>query len=318
MRKIISISIPCRNEDGNVEPMANEVVKQMNKLPQYDFEMIFIDNCSTDGTQDALRAICANDKRIKAILNAKNFPMGSGLHSIFQASGDCVIALPADFQVPVELIPKVISEWEKGASVVVLLKRNSKTDKIRWIRKIYYTMVKRLSDNDTLSGFTGAGLYDRAFLDMCKSRNDPLLAIQYMVTQYAAPLVKITYNEQPRRSGKSNHSISHLINVAIRRFVSLSDVFPRYAILSGLGMGVLSLFVSIYYFVRKMLDWHNFPLGTAPLIIGVFFLGAIQLIFLGLIGEYVLMINERQKNKPRVIEKERINFDETSDISDEH
>ena len=317
MKKLISVCVPCRNEVGNVAPLSEEIVKQLEQLPQYDFEIIFIDNCSEDGTQDILREICAKDNRIKAILNAKNFPYGSGLHVIFQAHGDCVISIPADFQIPVELIPEMITAWERGAKVVALQKKSGKHDKIRFIRKLYYRMSKQFSDHDSLPGFTGSGLYDKSFITMCKTRHDPLIwsNMYHMVAQYAAPLVKKVYHEQPRRSGKTNNSVNNLIDTAIMRFTTISDVFPRYAILAGLLTGVASLFISFYYLIRKLLDWHNFPLGMAPLIIGMFFLGAIQLIFLGIMGEYILKINKRQKNEPHVIEKERINFE---DISDEN
>lgn len=309
MRKLISVCIPCRNEVDNVQPMAEELIRLLDRISQYDFEIIFIDNCSVDGTQEVLRKICAGDKRVKAILNAKNFPDGSGMHVLFQARGDCIISIPADFQVPVEFVTQMISEWEMGAKVVALLKISGKHDKIRLMRKLYYAMSKRFSNQDMLSGFTGSGLYDKGFIDMCKARNDPLLSIRNMVTRYAVPLITLQYQEMPRRSGKSNHSVSSLVDVAIKRFTRVSDVVPKYAILTGISMGVVSFLIAIYYLIRKLSDWYHFPVGMAPVVIGMFFLGALQLIFIGVIGEYVLLINERQINKPRVIEKERINFD---------
>jgi glycosyltransferase involved in cell wall biosynthesis len=292
----------------NVQPLAEELVKTLEQLPQYDFEIIFIDNCSDDGTQDILRKICAKDKRIKAIFNAKNFPEGSGLHVLFQAKGDCIISIPADFQVPVELVPEMLVEWEKGATVVALIKNHAKHDKVSLFRKLYYCLAKLFSNQNTLPGFTGSGLYDRNFINICETVNDPLLSMRYMVVHYAASFTKLLYQEKPRRSGKSKHSYVSLINIAIMRFVRVSDVVPHYAIITGLILGLISFLISIYYLVRKLLDWYNFPVGIAPLVIGMFFLGSIQLIFIGIIGEYVLMINERQKNKPRVVEKERINF----------
>jgi len=307
--KKISICIQCRNEVGNVKPLSEELICCLEQFPQYNFEIIFIDNCSTDGTQDILRKICAKDKRIKAILNANNFPYGSGLHVMFQAKGDCMISIPADFQVPITLIPQMITEWEKGATVVALIKKTGKHDGFRLFRKIYYKISGKLTNQVILSGFTGAGLYDRSFIEICRSLNDPLVSLQYMIVHYTASLVKITYNENPRRSGKSNNTLFSMIYMAITRFISISDIVPHYAIITGLGMGVISFLLSIYYLVRKLLDWYHFPVGIAPLVIGIFFLGAVQLIFIGLIGEYVIMVNERQKNKPLVVEKERINFE---------
>jgi len=311
MRKI-SICIPCYNEIGNVKPLSEELVYCMEQLPQYDFEIIFIDNCSLDGTQNVLREICSKDKRIKTILNSKNYPSGSGLHAMYQAHGNCIIYIPADFQVPVMLVPQMIKEWENGATVVALIKEAGKHDKLKIFRKIYYKVSGFLTNQVILPGFTGSGLYDRSFIELCRSLNDPLFSMQYMIVHYAASLVKLNYIERPRRSGKSKNNFFTLIHIAIIRFIWVSDIVPHFAIIAGISMGIISFIVSIYYFIRKLLDWQNFPIGIAPLIIGVFFLGAIQLIFIGLIGEYVIMINERQKNKPLVLEKERINFDNES------
>jgi len=306
--KKVSICVPCYNEVENVQPLSEDLVCCMEKFPQYGFEIIFTDNSSTDGTQDKLREICSRDKRIKAILNANNFP-NSIRNAMFQAHGDCIINIPSDFQVPVALVPQMFTEWEKGATVVALIKEPYKHDKFRMFRKIYYKVSSILTGQVILSGFTGSGLYDRSFIELCRSLNDPLFSFQYMITHYAASVVKLNYKEMPRRSGKSKHTFFTMMYEAITRFVWVSDIVPHLAIIGGLGMGIVSLLVSIYYLVRKLLNWDHFPIGIAPLVIGVFFIGAIQLVFIGLIGEYVIMINERQKNKPLVLEKERINFD---------
>jgi glycosyltransferase involved in cell wall biosynthesis len=307
MKKKVSICIPCYNEVENVKPLSEELVNCMEQIPQYDFEIIFTDNCSNDGTQDKLREICSRDKRIKAILNANNFH-NSLRNAMYQAHGDCIVTIPSDFQVPVMLIPQMLEEWEKGATVVPLIKKTGKHDKFQILRKIYYRISGILTSQAILSGFTGSGLYDKSFVELCRSLNDPIFSMQYMIVHYAASMVKLNYKEMPRRSGKSKTNLFSLMYEAIIRFVWISDIVPHVAIIAGLGMGIISFLVSIFYFVRKLLDWQNFPIGIAPLVIGVFFLGAIQLIFIGLIGEYVIMINERQKNKPIVLEKERINF----------
>ena len=311
MKKKVSVCIACRNEVGNVQPLAEELIKQLEQLPQFSFEIIFADNCSLDGTQDKLREICAKDTRIKAILNAKNYPYNSGWNAMLHAQGDCVIIIPADFQVPVELVPKMIIEWEKGAMVVALIKKLARKNKLRFIRRLYYAMSSNLSGRETLSGYSG-GLFDKSFMEMCKVRNDPLItfSLDNMILNFAYPLIRLEYDEKPRRSGKSNHSFISLIDIAIMRYVSTARVGAHFAIIAGLGMGAVSFLLSIYYLVRKLLDWHHFPVGIAPLVIGMFFLGSVQLVFLGLIGEYVMLINERQKNMPFVTEKERINFED--------
>jgi polyisoprenyl-phosphate glycosyltransferase len=309
--KKVSIVIPCRNEVLNVEPISEEVSALMQQShAEYSYEILFIDNCSNDGTQDRLRILCAKDKRIKAILNGKNFPNTSALHALYEADGDAVILIPADFQVPVPMISEMLKAWEGGAMVVAPLKHNSKSDKIRLIRKIYYFLSSKLSEQDTLSGFTGTALYDRRFMDLCKATEDPLISMQNMVVRYADPVVKIRYQEQPRRSGRSKSGFGYLIDTAIVRFIGVSNILPKFAVMTGLGMGFLSLLIGLYYLVRKLIDWNNFPMGIAPMVVGMFLLGSIQMIFIGMLGAYILMINERQMKKPLVVEKERINFDD--------
>jgi polyisoprenyl-phosphate glycosyltransferase len=308
--KKVSIVIPCRNEVLNVEPISEEVTALMQKShAQYAYEILFIDNCSDDGTQDRIRILCAKDKRVKAILNGKNFPNTSALHALYEADGDAVILIPADFQVPVPTISEMIKAWEAGAMVVAPIKRTSKSDKIRFIRKIYYFLSRKLSQQDTLSGFTGAALYEKRFLDLCKATEDPLISMQNMMIRYADPLVKIQYQEQPRRSGRSKSGLGYLIDTAIVRFIGVSNVLPKFAVMTGLGMGAVSLIIGFYYLIKKLTNWYNFPLGIAPMVVGMFFLGSIQLIFIGMLSAYILMINERQMKKPLVVEKERINFE---------
>ena len=307
--KKVSIVIPCRNEVLNVEPISEEVTALMQSYTQYTYEILFIDNCSTDGTQDRLRIVAKKDKRIKVILNGKNFPNTSALHALYEASGDCIILIPADFQVPVALIADMLKAWEDGAMVVAPIKKNSRTDKIRSFRKVYYWMSSKLSNQDTLPGFTGAALYTRQFLDLCKSTEDPLISMQDMIIRYADPIVKLHYQEQPRRSGRSKSGFGYLIDTAIIRFIGVSNILPKFAVMTGLGMGGISLIIGIYYLIRKLIDWYNFPMGIAPMVVGMFFLGSIQLIFIGMLSAYILMINERQMKKPLVLEKERINFD---------
>ena len=311
--KKVSIVIPCRNEVLNVEPISEDVTALLQAYPQYAYEILFIDNCSTDGTQDRLRIIAQKDKRIKVILNGKNFPNTSALHALYEASGDCVILFPADFQVPVALIADMLKAWEDGAMVVAPIKKNSRSDKIRAIRKLYYWMSSKLSSQDTLPGFTGTALYTREFLQLCKSTEDPLISMQDMIIRYADPIVKLRYQEQPRRSGRSKSGVGYLIDTAIIRFIGVSNILPKFAVMTGLGMGGISLIIGIYYLIRKLIDWYNFPMGIAPMVVGMFFLGSIQLIFIGMLSAYILMINERQMKKPLVIEKERINFDSDDD-----
>ena len=313
MNKKISICLPCMNEVENVGPISEAIIEEMAKIPQYDYEIIFSDNCSTDGTQDALREVCKKHKNVRAILNARNFQDGSGFNLMFSASGDCVIFMPSDFQVPVGLIPKMLEAWENGSTVVVPVKTTSKENKLMlFMRHMYYRAAKMMSESDTLPGYTGCGLYDRSFLDISRSKYDEMLDFRPLINKYAVNLVKIPYVEEKRRAGKSKNNFSSLFQIAVSRIIANSSVIPYFAILGGGIIAAISIVVAIVYFILKLIYWNSFPIGVAPIVIGVFFMGAIQLMFIGFIGAYVIDTNKRIRCQkfPLVIEKERLNFDE--------
>lgn len=304
------------NEVDNIIPISEEITKQMSFLPQYNYEIIFSDNCSTDGTQEKLRYICSKDKRIKAILNAKNFPETSAFNVMYSAHGDCVIYIPSDFQVPVSIIPEMLKKWEEGATVVAPIKTSSKENKLMLlIRKMYYLVAKSLSENNTLPGYTGSGLYDKSFITLCKDRMDPCVDFRTMINEYAVNLQTIEYIEEKRRFGKSKGNFLSLLQTGIFRIISNSSVIPHYTIFGGVIIGIISIFVACYYFIMKLIFWNSFSIGMAPLVVGVFFIGSIQLFFIGFIGEYIINLNNRirKQDLPLVIEKERLNFDDQNE-----
>jgi len=309
--KKISVLIPCYNEQENVVPISNEIVKILeNELSAYDYEIIFIDNCSTDNTKPLLREICKKNLRIKAIFNARNFGQSnSPYYGMCQTTGDCTIAMCADFQDPVELIPVLVNEWEKGYKIVSCIKKTSKENRlIRFLRTCYYKTIKKMSDVEQIEHFTGFGLYDKSFIEVIKNLHDPIPFFRGIVAELGYKRKDIEYEQQKRRAGKTKNNWYTLYDAAMLSFTSYTKIGLRIATIGGFIAAGLTFIVALVYFVYKLLYWDSFSAGIAPLVIGVFFLGSLQLFFIGFIGEYVMSINNRVMNRPLVIEEERINF----------
>lgn len=310
--KKVSLLIPTYNEIENVEPLSNAVIAEFEKLPQYDYEIIFIDNHSKDGTREKLRELCGANKKIKAILNAKNFGQNnSPYYGLQQTTGDCAIMMCADFQDPVEMIPKLLAEWEKGYKIVSAIKTTSRENKlIRFFRTCYYKLIKKFSEVEQIEHFTGFGLYDSSFIQVMRDLKDPTPFLRGIVAELGFQRKEIPYEQQRRRAGKTKNNFYSLYDIAMLSFTSYTKAGLRLATFMGLFIAFFSVVVALVYFVLKMIYWDTFVMGTAPILIGMFFLGAVQLLFLGLIGEYILSINQRVMNRPLVIEEERINFEE--------
>jgi len=313
MRKI-SVLVPCYNEEGNVVPLSGEIVKIFeNELSAYDYEIVFIDNNSTDNTRPLLREICRGNKRIKAIFNARNFgQLNSPYHGLCQTTGDCTIVMCADFQDPLELIPILVKEWENGYKIVSCIKTSSKENKlIRFLRTCYYKTIKKISDTEQIEHFTGFGLYDRTFIDVLRNLRDPTPWIRGLVAELGFKRKDVHYEQAKRRAGKTKNNWYILYDLAMLSFTSYTKTGLRFATILGFLMGGMTFVVALAYFVLKLIYWDNFPIGIAPLVIGVFFIGSMQLFFIGFIGEYVMAINTRIRlmNRPLVIEEERINFE---------
>ena len=311
--KKISILIPCYNEEENVVPLSKEIIRTFESdLSLYDYEIVFIDNYSTDNTRFLVRDLCKINKKIKAIFNAKNFGQNnSPYYGMCQTTGDCVILLCADFQDPIELIPTLINEWENGHKIVSCIKNKSKENKfIRLLRTCYYKTIKKMSDVEQIEHFTGFGLYDRSFIEVMKSLQDPIPFLRGVVAEMGFKRKEINYEQQKRKAGKTKNNWYSLYDLAMLSFTSYTKVGLRIASISGFIIGAITLIVALVYFILKLIYWDNFPVGIAPLIIGVFFFGSLQLFFIGFIGEYIMAINTRLRlmNRPLVIEEERINF----------
>jgi len=309
--KTISVITPCFNEEENVEDLYRRVREAISSAGAYRYEHIFIDNASTDRTLDVLRGIAARDRNVKVIVNARNFGhIRSPMHAFCQTEGDAVIGIAADFQDPPEMIPQMLAKWEAGYAMVLCLKRASQENKLMfWIRTKYYQLVNRLSAVETFENFTGFGLYDRCVVDIVKSWKDPYPYFRGMIAEIGLPHAEIEFLQPRRLRGITKNNFYTLYDLAMLGITNLSRVPLRMATFLGFATGFLSVLVALGYLVYKLLFWSNFNVGIAPLVIGLFFLGSVQLVSLGILGEYVGAIHTHVQNRPYVIEKERLNFD---------
>ena len=310
--KKVSVLIPCYNEEENVKPMSEAVVAMFEQqLPQYDYELIFIDNCSTDLTRPILREICKGNKQIKAIFNAKNFgQFNSPFYGLLQTSGDCVIQMVCDFQDPLELIPQYLEAWEEGYKIVIGIKTGSKENPVMYaLRSGYYKTIRKFSNVEQIEHFTGSGLYDRSFVEVLKDLDDPTPFMRGIVAELGYKMKKIPYVQPQRRAGKTHNNFMTLYDAAMLSFTTYTKIGLRLATFIGMIAGGISLIIAIIYLILKLIYWDRFAAGMAPVLIGMFLLGSLQLFFIGLLGEYIMAINARAMRRPLVIEEERINFE---------
>ena len=318
--KKISILIPCYNEELNVEPMAQALTEMFAKdLPNYDYEILFIDNDSKDLTRPKLRKLCENDKHIKAIFNAKNFgQFNSPYYGILQTTGDCVVSMVCDFQDPIELIPQYVKEWENGYKIVIGIKTKSKENKLmRLLRTIYYKLIKKMSDVEQIEHFTGSGLYDKDFVKVLRDLHDPTPFLRGIVAEMGWKRKTIPYVQPKRERGKTSNNLYRLYDAAMLSITSYTKVGLRIATISGAIFATLSLAIGFVYFILKLMYWNSFPAGNIPTLLAVIILGSAQIFFIGFLGEYILSINSRIMKRPLVIEEERLNFDEDDEEEEE-
>ena len=310
MSRLISILTPCFNEAGNVEELYVRILQAIEPLKQYDFEIIFIDNASVDGTVDILRELAAKDSRVKVIVNLRNFGhLRSPYWGMLQTCGEATIAMSSDLQDPPELIPSFLAEWEKGWKVVLATKPVSYTNPLmHLIRRTYYKLLDMIADVPLVRDATGFGLYDKVVLDHIRNIADPYPYLRGMVCEFGYPIKTLPFEQSRRKSGISKNNFYVLFDLAMLGIVSHSMLPLRLATFFGIIFGGLSFLVGIYYLLMKLIYWNAFTLGIAPMVVGFFFFCSIFLIFLGLIGEYIGSIHAYVRNRPIVIEKERINF----------
>ncbi len=312
MKKTISVMIPCYNEEENARPIYEAVRDQLTQnCPEYDYEILFIDNKSQDRTREIIRGICAEDRHVKAIFNVKNFgQFNSPFHGMLQTTGDCTICMCADFQDPPELIPRFVKAWEEGYKVVIGKKTRSRENPLMYaLRGLYYKLIRRMSRCDQIEQFTGFGLYDRSFVQTLRELHDPQPYMRGLVAELGPERKEIEYEQPRRRAGKTHNNFFTLYDAAMVGFTSYTKAGLRLATFAGFLIAGLSFLVGLVYLVLKLLFWYSFTAGYAPMMIGVFFMGGVQLAFLGFLGEYVMSINTRVMDRPLVVEEERLNFD---------
>jgi glycosyltransferase involved in cell wall biosynthesis len=309
--KLISVVTPCYNEEDNVELLYRQVKDIFTSLSDYRYEHIFIDNASKDKTVEVLKKIAGKDKNVKIIVNAKNFGhIRSPYHALLQAKGEAVVGMAADLQDPPEMIKKFLKYWEEGYKIVIGVKPSSKENPaMHAIRKFYYLLIERFSEIEQIKNFTGFGLYDRSFIEVCRKLNDPYPYFRGMVANYGYSIKTIEFIQPKRTKGKTHNNFYTLYDLAMLGFVNHSKVPLRLASFIGFGVAVISLLVALGYFALKLIFWNTFNAGVAPLVIGLFFFSSIQLFFIGILGEYIGAIYTQVKESPLVVEKERINFD---------
>ena len=308
--KLISIVTACYNEELNVRELYTKVKEVMAELPDYKYEHIFIDNASTDQTVNILRSLAETDKNLKIIVNARNFGhIRSPFHAILQAQGDAVISIVADLQDPPELIKEFIRKWESGCKIVVGVKKDSKESSLFYaLRQLYYRTLTRLSNVELIEQFTGFGLYDRQVVDILRTFREPYPYFRGLIAEIGLPRAAVEYVQPQRHRGITKNNFYTLLDIAMLGLTSHSKVPLRLAVIIGFASAMASLGVAFFYLIYKLLFWSSFTVGLAPLVVGIFFFSSVQLIFLGIVGEYVGSIHTYVQNRPLVIEKERINF----------
>lgn len=310
--KLISIVTPSYNEEANVDEVYRQVKEVFKALPEYRYEHIFIDNASTDSTVEKIKRIGKDDKNVKLIVNAGNFgALKSPYYGLMQTKGDAVIMLVADLQDPPELIKTFIKKWEEGFKIVLGVKPKAEESAPMFaIRKIYYNIMTKISHRPHVKNFTSYALYDREFIEILRKIDETNPYLRGLITEFDLKRTEVEYVQPKRCRGKSAATLYILYDIAMLGFVNNSKVPLRMATFTGMIVAILSLIVSIAALITKLLFWNLFPYGTAALVTGLFFFGAVQLFFIGIIGEYVGAVFTEVKRRPLVIEKERMNFDD--------
>ena len=305
----ISIVTPTYNEEENIEKLCLEIRSVIKKI-EIEYEHIIIDNSSTDKTVEILRKICKDDKNVKVIINSKNFGhIRSPYYGLLQSSGDACILMASDFQDPVDMIPKYVEEWKKGSKIVLGKKITSDENSfIFFIRNFFYKFLNKISETSLTENTTGSGIFDKSIIDQLKKINDPYPYLRGLINEIGEKINLVEFNQPKRNAGKTKNNFFTLYDIGILGVIKHSRAPIRFVTFLGFLFSFFSILTAIVYFVYKLLFWNSFELGIAPLIIGIFGFASIQILLLGIIGEYVGILLIHQRNMPLVIEKERINF----------
>jgi len=308
-KKLISIVTPCYNEEENIDELCQRIEKVMESLP-YDYEHICIDNCSTDSTVSKIKAKAAVDKRIKLIVNARNFGhIRSPYYGILQSRGDACVLIASDLQDPPEMIVEFVKKWEQGFKTVLAVKPESEESSIMFgLRKAYYLLISKISEVPLVQNATGAGLFDKAVVDILRGIQDSYPYFRGLLCEIGFPIATVPFKQPRRQRGITKNNFYTLYDIAMLGITNHSKIPLRLMAMSGFVLAFFSLIAAMIFFVAKLLYWDSFQLGAAPILIGVFFFGAIQAFFIGVLGEYIGSIHTQVRNMPLVVELERVNF----------
>lgn len=309
-KPLFSIVTPCFNEEANVEELHKQIAEQMARLPECEYEHIFIDNASTDATAERVKSIITADTRVKLIVNTRNFGhIRSPIHGLLQASGDAVLLLASDLQDPPELIPQFIAQWRAGSKVVIGVKPSSReTMAMFMLRRLFYLTIGRMSDVPLIPNFTGFGLYDRLVIEHLRKLRDPYPYFRGLIADLGFAYSAIPFEQPRRKRGITKNNFYTLYDMAMLGITSYSKLPLRLATMGGFALAGVSLLTALGYLIAKLAYWHSFSLGMAPLIIGFFLFSSVQLFFIGLLGEYIASIHTHVRQHPHIVEKERVNF----------
>lgn len=313
--KTISIVVPTYNEELNIQNIYDRVCNLFDtKLTSYQMELLFIDNASKDSTRSLIEELAQKDKRVQAIFNATNFGFSkSSFYGLSQAEGDAAVLMYADMQDPPEVIPQMVEEWEKGHKIVVGIKSKSKENKLMYlVRTIYYKLISKISETEHIEHFDGFGLYDTSFVEELRRLKDPLPYLRGLVAEIGYERTVVEYEQNKREKGKTSFNFMRYYDVAMLGLTSSSKAIMRMATFLGMGMSAICFVVAIVTLILKLTNWNYYDVGTAAIIIGIFFVGGIQIFFLGFLGEYIANINIRTMQHPVVVEDRRINMKRNS------
>ena len=310
MRKLISIVTPCYNEEANIDELYQRIIGVMSRL-DYDYEHIFIDNCSTDGSIAKLRELAAQDKRVKLILNARNFGhIRSPYHALLQSKGDACVLIASDLQDPPEMIEEFVKKWEQGFKTVLAVKPESEESRMMFLlRRSYYRFITRISEVPLVQNATGAGLFDRVVLDILKKIDDPYPYFRGLLCEIGFPIATVPFKQPRRQRGITKNNFYTLYDIAMLGITNHSKVPLRLMVMGGGLLAGLSLLTAFGFLVAKLLFWNSFQIGIAPMLISLFFFSSVQILFLGMLGEYLGSVHTQMRNMPLVVESERVNFD---------
>ena len=305
----ISIVTPTFNEEQNIKKLCSDIRNEMEKL-NIEYEHIVIDNASTDKTIDIIKEICETDKKVKVIINAKNYGhIKSPVYGLMQCKGEACILMASDFQDPVNLIPLYIEKWENGSKIVLGEKITSDENSFVFgIRRLFYKFLNRISDTDLTMNTTGSGIFDRSIIEKLKKINDPYPYFRGLISELGEEISTIQFNQPKREFGNTKNNFYTLYDIGMLGVVKHSKMPLRIMILLGFLFSAISLCIALFYLIYKLLFWNSFEVGVAPLIIGIFGFASLQILLLGIIGEYVSVVLTHLRNMPLVEEKERINF----------